>query len=95
MGFLDRRNEPTIPKNATFRLTNEGREKLQSYTGTPQARVLAALEIQGTSNKAELRQSSGLSGGQVERCISALTQAGYIQPVGHGSMDASSEGGEW
>ena len=88
MNFLHR-NSQGIPKNATFRLTQEGREKLQSYTGTPQARVLVALETCGTSNKDELRRASGLSGGSVERCLVSLTQSGYIQPVGHGSMVSS------
>jgi len=71
-----------LPKNATFRLTQEGREKLQSYTGTPQARILAALETQGTSDRNELASASGMSRGSVERNVLTLLQKGYVQRVG-------------
>ncbi len=71
-----------LPKNATFRLTQEGREKLQSYTGTPQARILAALETCGTSDRDEIANSAGMSRGSVERNVLALIQKGYVQRVG-------------
>lgn len=74
-----------LPKNATFRLTQEGREKLQSYTGTPQARILASLETCGTSDRDELASASGLSRGAVERNVLALLQKGYVQRVGGGA----------
>jgi len=76
--------ESLLPKNAAFRLTQEGREKLQSYTGTPQARILAALETCGTSDRDELASASGLSRGSVEKNVLALLQKGYIQRVGGG-----------
>ncbi len=73
-----------LPKNSTYRLTQEGREKLQSYTGTPQARILAALETCGTSDRDEIANASGMSRGSVERNVIALLQKGYIQRVGSG-----------
>jgi len=87
-----------LPKNATFRLTQEGREKLQSYTGTPQARILAALETCGTSDRDELASTSGLSRGSVERNVLVLLQKGYVQRVGGvgglgGSQMDSMDGG--
>lgn len=84
MSVLDRFtiNRHVLPKNATFRLTQEGREKLQSYTGTPQSRILAALETCGTSDRDEVANASGLGRGQVERLLLALLQKGYVQRVG-------------
>jgi len=78
--------EGILPKNATFRLTQEGREKLMSYTGTPQARVLAALETCGTSDRDEIAHASGLSRGTVERNVLVLLQKGYVQRVGGESL---------
>ena len=89
MSVLDRfglNKSGVLPKNATFRLTQEGREKLQSYTGTPQARILAALETQGTSDKNEIASSAGMSRGSVERNVLALIQKGYVQRVGSGGL---------
>ena len=87
MSLLDRLrlgSKNVLPKNAAFRLTQEGREKLQSYTGTPQARVLAALETQGTSDRDEIAGAAGMSRGQVERNVLVLLQKGYVQRVGTG-----------
>ncbi len=85
MSILDRfhKSKVGLPKNATFRLTQEGREKLQTYAGTPQARILVALETQGASADVdEIAGSSGLSKGQVERNIIVLIQKGYVQRSG-------------
>ena len=78
-----------LPKNATFRLTQEGREKLQSYTGTPQARVLAALETCGTSDRDEIASAAGMSRGSVERNVLTLLQKGYVQRVGGAGISSS------
>jgi DNA-binding MarR family transcriptional regulator len=88
MSILDRfgMGKSVLPKNATYRLTQEGREKLQSYTGTPQARILAALETCGTSDRDELANASGMSRGSVERNVVALLQKGYVQRVGSGEL---------
>jgi Fic family protein len=95
MSVLDRfgLGKSILPANATFRLTQEGREKLQSYTGTPQARILAALETCGTSDRDEIANASGLSRGSVERNILALLQKGYIQRAGGGG-GLGSDGGQ-
>jgi len=85
MNVLDRfgiGGKSVLPKNATFRLTQEGREKLQSYTGTPQSRILAALETCGTSDRDEVANSAGMSRGSVEKNILILLQKGYVQRVG-------------
>jgi len=83
MSILDRlrRGGKNIPLNASFRLTQEGREKLQEFGGDPKSRVLVALETRGTSDIDEMSQASGLSRGQVERLVPALVRAGYIQYI--------------
>ena len=88
MSILDRfslRGHNVLPKNATFRLTQDGREKLQSYAGTPQSRVLAALETCGTSDREEIASASGLSRGSVEKILLVLLQKGYVQRLGGAS----------
>ncbi len=84
MSILDRLKRgggKNIPLNASFRLTQEGREKLQDFGGDPKSRILVALETRGTSDIDEMSQASGLSRGQVERLVPALTRAGYIQYI--------------
>jgi DNA-binding MarR family transcriptional regulator len=93
MGLMDRfGRKSAIPRNATFRLTQEGKEKIQTYTGTPQARILVALETQGSSADVdELAGTSGLSKGQVEKNVLALIQKGYVQRVGAGVSSGDEE----
>ena len=88
MNVLDRfgLGKSVLPKNATFRLTQEGREKLQSYSGTPQTRILAALETQGTSDRDEIASAAGMSRGSVERHVLVLLQKGYVSRVGSGGL---------
>lgn len=83
MSVLDRFRSKgkTIPQNATFRLTQEGREKLQDFAGDPKSRVLVALETRGSSDIDEISASSGLSRGQVERLVPSLVRGGYIQYI--------------
>jgi len=81
MGFFFNKGNKGIPKNATFRLTQEGREKLQEFGGDPKSQILAALESRGTSDIAEIANASSLSKGQVERFVPALIKGGYIQYV--------------
>lgn len=81
MGFLFNRNKRAIPRNATFRLTQEGREKLQEFSGDPKSRILMALEMHGTSDMDEIAETSGLSRGQIERYIRSLVAGQYIQYV--------------
>ena len=93
MGIMDRfGRKSAIPRNATFRLTQEGKEKIQTYTGTPQSRILVALETQGSSADVdELAGTSGLSKGQVEKNLLALIQKGYVQRVGAGISSGDAE----
>ncbi len=82
MGFLFGRNKGQgIPRNATFRLTQEGREKLQEFAGAPKDRILMALETRGTSDIDEISEASGLNRGQVERFVRPLVAGQYIQYV--------------
>jgi len=82
VSVLDRfRRGKNIPSNATFRLTQEGREKLQDFKGDAKSRILVALETEGTSTASEIAAASGLSKGQVERMIPRLTRGGYIQYI--------------
>lgn len=92
MSLLDRfgLDKSILPRNATFRLTQEGREKLQSYSGTPQTRILAALETCGTSDRDEIASATGLSRGSVEKHVLVLLQKGYVQRVGGGGVSSSS-----
>ena len=79
--FSQRNKSKTIPANATFRLTQEGREKLQEFGGDTKSRILVALETRGTSDVDEISASSGLSKGQVERMVPQLVRGGYIQYI--------------
>ena len=91
MGFFFNKSKGRgIPKNATFRLTQEGREKLQEFNGDPKSRILMALETRGTSDVDEIAEASGLSKGQVERFIRPLSAGQYIQYVST-SMEAESD----
>lgn len=83
MGILDRFNRTKgIPQNATFRLTEQGRGKLQEFSGDPKSQILVALETRGTSDLDEISHASGLPKGKVERFIPVLVRGGYIQYVG-------------
>lgn len=70
-----------VPPNATFRLTQEGREKLTDFGGDPKSRILSALEARGTSDLNEISQTSGLKRGQIESLLPAMIKGGYIQYV--------------
>ncbi len=89
MGLLDKlgRKGKTVPPNATFRLTEQGKEKLQEFTGDPKSQILVALETRGTSDLNEISAASGLSRGQVERLIPVLVRGGYVQYVSASSVE--------
>jgi hypothetical protein len=79
MSFLFGRNKKsTIPKNASFRITQQGSEQVQKYSGDAKSRILLALETQGTLNLEEIAQYSHLNKGQAERLIPVLAGGGYI-----------------
>ena len=82
MSILERfRSRKNIPQNASFRLTQVGREKLQDFRGDSKSRILVALETEGTSSVAEIASASGLSKGKVEAMIPSMIRGGYIQYV--------------
>lgn len=80
-GFFGRGKGKSIPPNATFRLTQVGTEKLQTFGGDPKSRILVALETQGTCGIDEIAQSSGVKKGQVEKLIPGMIRGGYIQYI--------------
>lgn len=86
MGFFFGRKSKQIPSNATFRLTQEGREKLQQFAGDPKSQILLALETRGTSDMDEISQQSGMNRGEVERFLLVLMRGGYIQYVSAASI---------
>ena len=90
MPFWFGRGRRKIPPNASFRLTQEGREKLQDFSGDPKSQILVSLETQGTCDIDELSQASGLSRGQVEKIVPGLLRGGYIQYMSS-SMGADEE----
>jgi len=77
-----------IPANATFRLTEQGKEKLLEFQGDPKSRILESLESRGTSDIEEIASASGVSQGQAERLVPVLIRGGYIQYVGTGTGGA-------
>jgi predicted ArsR family transcriptional regulator len=81
MALFFNRKSKAIPANATFRLTQEGRKKVQEFTGDPKSVILTALETSGTSDIDEIANNSGLSRGKVERYIPVLVTGQYIQYV--------------
>ena len=82
MGFFFGRGKGKgIPANATFRITQEGREKLQEFSGDSKSQILMTLETRGTSDIKEIADASRLSMGKVEREIKLLSAGGYIQYV--------------
>jgi uncharacterized membrane protein len=87
MSFLFKKKGRRVPPNATFRITQEGSQKLQEFTGDNKSQILMALETGGTSDVEEIAQKSGLNRGQVERIVPVLARGGYIQYVGPQSGD--------
>ena len=81
MSFFNRGKGKGIPPNATFRLTQEGREKLQEFGGDPKSRILVALETRGTSDVDEISQASGVNRGQIEKLVPGMIKGGYIQYI--------------
>lgn len=80
MSVLDRfrLNKSTIPQNASFRITQEGKEKLQDYRSDVRSRILVALDTEGTSNVSEIASASGLSKGKVEAILPGLVRGNFV-----------------
>lgn len=73
------RKSKRFPPNATFTLTQKGRDKVQEFGGDPKSLVLTALETRGSSDMDEIAQASGVSKGQIERLVPGMVRGGYIQ----------------
>ena len=80
MSWFGRRSK-RIPANATFTLTQKGRDKVQEFGGDPKSLILTALETRGSSDLDEISQASGVSKGQIERLIPGMARGGYVQYI--------------
>jgi len=80
--IFGRNKKSSIPPGATFRITEQGREKLQEFGSDPKHRILMAFETGGTSDIEQVSRASNESKGRVERLIPQLVRGGYIQYVG-------------
>ncbi len=87
MNLFFGRKGKNIPPNATFRLTQEGREKVQEFGSDPKSRILVALETRGSSDIDEISNASGVKRGQVEKLIPAMLRGGYIQYISAAQED--------
>lgn len=87
-----RRRRISLPKNATFRITQEGSDKIRDGVMTAQMRVLIAIQTIGSSaDLNEIAMHSGLGRGHTERVVVQLIQKGYVQRVGVGGMMPSED----
>lgn len=90
MSLLDRmRGDHHLDKNTSFRITQEGKEKLLQYGGDPKSRLLQGLESGGSGSISDIAQISGLSRGLVERLLPSLVRGGYVQPITSAVMEDS------
>lgn len=81
--MLDRFRRPLpFDRYDTFRITEQGREKVQDYRGRPADRILVALESEGGMDIKDLSSNSGISVGHLEHLLPALIRGGYIATTG-------------
>ena len=87
MGFLDRfsrgERRPSI-KNSLFRLTETGREKLQTFSGNTDSRILVVLETDGSLNLDEISSRANVSKGKLENLLPLMVRQGLISTAGAG-----------
>ena len=88
MRFLDRirgERQPSV-KTALFRLTEDGRAKLQEgFGGDAKTRILVDLECRGGSGDLdEIAEATKISRGQLEHLLPILANQGYIAVHGPG-----------
>lgn len=76
--FLNRGGGRHISRDATFRLTQEGTDKLGDYRGDAKSNILMALDTGGTSTIEEISRNSGLSKRKVEAVLPNLMRNGYV-----------------
>ena len=86
MGFLDRNNRRPSLKQSAFRLTEEGRQKLQmSFDGSETSRILIALECESSSmDLDDLSVATRIPRGRLEAVLPGMARRGYIQMSGPG-----------
>jgi hypothetical protein len=87
MSFFFNRGKGKLPSHGTYRLTQEGKDKLSKFDGNTDSRILVALETQGTSDIDEISQASGLPRGTVEKSLPKLLGGGYIVLAGGAGVD--------
>jgi len=84
MFFNRGRNRPSL-KQVSFRLTEVGKGKLQTFDGGEAGRVLMALEVAGSSlDLDDLSRQTGFSPGHLERLLPGMARKGYISMSGQG-----------
>ena len=86
MSFLDRfrgERRPSV-KTSLFRLTETGREKLQTFSGDTSSRILVALETEGSLNLEELSRQSHIPSGKLENLLPVMCRQGLISIAGGG-----------
>jgi len=74
-------NKSSIPRGATFTLTEIGSRKAETFSGDDRTRVLMALEQNGASTTEEMSRIAKVNKGKVERMIPTLIRGGFIQSV--------------
>jgi len=84
MGLLDRFERRPSVKSSLFRLTEQGKEKLQTFSGDTTSRILMALETDGSLKLSELSSKTGVSGSKLEHLLPLLTRQGLIAIAGEG-----------
>jgi hypothetical protein len=72
----------TYSRHTTFRITEQGRDKLQDFTGDDKSNILVSLETNGSCTMDEIADKSRVARGRVERLIPVLVKNGFIQPTG-------------
>jgi len=87
VGFLDRfsrgERQPSA-KTSLFRLTETGREKLQTFSGDTGSRILVALETSGSLKLDEIAHQAQVSRGKLEHLLPVMCRQGLIAVAGGG-----------
>ena len=89
MGLFNRSERRPSLKQAAFRLTEEGKAKLESFDGSVGNRILVALECASSSlDLDDLSSATGIPRGRLEAILPGMLRRGYIQ------LSGSGQGGE-
>jgi len=79
MDSFSGRGRPEIDRQGSFRLSEQGREKLTNFDGSSGMQIMAALETGGSMDLDELRRTTKLGGAGLERVLVSLMRKGYVQ----------------